>query len=99
AAATLGARVLRSTAVEGGSVSDDGVVLRLRSASGESELRADRAVVTAGAWTVDVLASLGASFPLPPLRVTQEQPAFFSPVGSVPEDWPGFNHAPSADDP
>lgn len=99
ASAARGARVVRSTAVVGGSVSDDGVVLRLRSPSGESELRADRAVVTAGAWTVDVLASLGASFPLPPLRVTQEQPAFFTPVGSVPEDWPGFNHAPSADDP
>jgi sarcosine oxidase len=98
AAAARGARVVRSIEVVGGSVSEDGVVLQLRSASGES-VRADRAVVTAGAWTVDVLASLGASFPLPPLRVTQEQPAFFTPVGSVPEDWPGFNHAPSADDP
>lgn len=114
AAAARGARVLRSTAVVGGSVSDDGVVVRLRSAGGvqgtagagadgvastEEQLRADRAVVTAGAWTVDVLASLGASVPLPPLRVTQEQPAFFTPLTGIPEDWPGFNHAPSLDDP
>ncbi|QIG41196.1 FAD-dependent oxidoreductase [Microbacterium sp. 4R-513] len=99
AAGARGARVLISTAVVGGSVGDDGVVLRVRSAGGETELRAHRAVVTAGAWTVDVLAGLGASFALPPLRVTQEQPAFFAPLIGAPEDWPGFNHAPSSDDP
>ncbi|WP_345800427.1 FAD-dependent oxidoreductase [Microbacterium sp. AZCO] len=101
AAAARGARVLRSTAVIGGSVSDDRVTVRLRSAasSGEEVLRAERAVVTAGAWTVDLLAALGASFELPPLRVTQEQPAFFAPLTGAPDEWPGFNHASSSDDP
>ncbi|MFH8251912.1 FAD-dependent oxidoreductase [Microbacterium sp. B2969] len=99
AAAARGARVLHTTAVVGGSVSDDGVVVRVRSSSGETSLRADRLVVAAGAWTVDVLAALGASFSLPPLRVTQEQPAFFAPLAGVPEDWPGFNHASSPADP
>ncbi|WP_243075482.1 FAD-dependent oxidoreductase [Microbacterium sp. SS28] len=104
AAAARGARVLTETAVVGGSVGsvDDGVALRLRAADGaEQELRVDRVVVTAGAWTVDVLASLGATFALPPLRVTQEQPAFFAPLAGAEalEDWPGFNHSSSPDDP
>jgi len=59
---------------------------------------ARRAVVTTGAWTSDNLAALRASFTLPPLRVTQEQPAFFAPLDGE-EEWPGFNHAPSPDDP
>lgn len=102
AAAARGGRVQYDTAFVGGVVDDDGVVVRLRGADGgSSELRAARAVVTSGAWTVDVLAALGASFALPPLRVTQEQPAFFAPLGGfgAPGDWPGFNHSPSPDDP
>ncbi|MGP3535991.1 FAD-dependent oxidoreductase [Microbacterium sp. RD1] len=93
-----GARIRYSSAVSTGRVSDDGVRVQVRSADADETLTADRIVVTAGAWTVDVLAALGVRIPLPPLRVTQEQPAHF-----VPEDddalWPGFNHSPAADDP
>jgi sarcosine oxidase len=99
-AKALGARVLDETVVVGGTVDDARVNLVARDAGGvELALTARRAVVTSGAWTTDVLASLGASFDLPPLRVTQEQPATFATPASAPEDWPGFNHTPSPDDP
>jgi sarcosine oxidase len=98
AAESRGARVLEETAIVSGWVHDDGVVLRLRTARGDEQLSARIAVVTTGAWTSDVLSGLGASFALPPLRVTQEQPAFFAPNLGL-DDWPGFNHFPSADDP
>jgi len=99
AAVARGARVLEETAVIGGSVDGDRVEVRVRDAAGlEGVVRARRAVVTTGAWTSDILSALGASFALPRLRVTQEQPAFFAPLDGV-EDWPGFNHAPSPDDP
>ena len=52
----------------------DGVLVR--SAAGAA-VRARTAVVAAGAWTGDVLGGL---LPLPPLRVTQEQPAHFAPL-------------------
>ncbi|WAL68239.1 FAD-dependent oxidoreductase [Amycolatopsis cynarae] len=50
--------------------------------------RARRAVVAVGAWSAKLLAGI---VPLPPLRVTQEQPAYFAPVR---EDlpWPAFIH-------
>lgn len=58
-------------------------------------IRADVAVVTAGAWTAGLLAGIraedgGPGIALPPLRVTEETPAHFSPVGAGP--WPSFNH-------
>lgn len=58
-------------------------------------IRADVAVVTAGAWTAGLLAGIraedgGPGIALPPLRVTEETPAHFSPVGD--ETWPSFNH-------
>ncbi|GAA1928427.1 N-methyl-L-tryptophan oxidase [Microbacterium aoyamense] len=100
AAAKLGARVLAETRVVAGAVLDDRVNLVVRDAGGvEHTLTARRAVVTSGAWTTDVLAALGATFALPPLRVTQEQPATFAALAPAPEHWPGFNHAPSPDDP
>ncbi|WP_457101308.1 FAD-dependent oxidoreductase [Microbacterium sp. P5_E9] len=99
AAVAHGARVLYNTQVLGGSIDDDGIRLRVRTASGADEvIDARRAIVTAGAWTSDVLATLGATFVLPPLRVTQEQPAVFAPW-DLDAQWPGFNHAPAADDP
>ncbi|EFC82662.1 FAD-dependent oxidoreductase [Parafrankia sp. EUN1f] len=42
--------------------------------------RARRVVIAAGAWTQ---ALLGGLLPLPPLRVTQEQPAYFAPRRSA----------------
>ncbi|MBT0769713.1 FAD-dependent oxidoreductase [Kineosporia sp. J2-2] len=52
-------------------------------------LRARRVVVAAGAWTDQILAGL---LPLPRLRVTQEQPAHFTPLGTDENDWPSFTH-------
>ena len=70
----------RVTAVEPG---DDGVVVRC--AAGAA-VHAPVAVVTAGAWTSSLL---GDRVALPPLRVTEEQPAHFRPVS--PElVWPSF---------
>ena len=49
-------------------------------------LRADTAVVTAGAWTARLLGRLG----LPRLTVTEETPAHFAPGTDT--AWPSFNH-------
>lgn len=99
AARRHGARVAESTAVVGGRVRDDDVRLVVRDGLLEEHvLTAHRAIVTSGAWTGDVLAALGATLALPPLRVTQEQPATFAAL-VAPGDWPGFNHSPAADDP
>jgi len=66
--------------------------------------RARRVVVAAGAWTG---ALLGGLVPLPPLRVTQEQPAHFAPrqadahaSDGWPDQWPSFGHllAPGSDE-
>lgn len=98
AAAANGAHVHHHTLVQGGSVGHDRVSVRVRTESGAQEqIDARRLIVAAGAWTTDVLAALGASFALPPLRVTQEQPAFFT--ATDPQiAWPGFNHSRSAAD-
>ncbi|MCK9914842.1 MULTISPECIES: FAD-dependent oxidoreductase [Microbacterium] len=87
----------RATAVEVregvrvASVSADerGASVVLRDEEGERTLTAERVVVTAGAWTRGLLPE---SIALPPLRVTQEQPAFFAPIAPAEETWPGFNH-------
>lgn len=61
----------------------DGVVVDL----GEGRvLRAETAVVTAGAWTQKLLGRFG----LPQLTVTEETPAHFRPRTDAP--WPSFNH-------
>jgi sarcosine oxidase len=73
----------RVTAVE---PDGDGVVVR--SAAG-AEVRARTAVVAAGAWTTDVLPGLV----LPPLRVTQEQPAHFQALDPA-AVWPAFTADP-----
>ena len=74
----------RVTAVE---PDGDGVVVRL--AAGAA-VRGRAAVVAAGAWTADVL---GDTVGLPPLRVTQEQPAHFRPL-TPGLDWPAFTADP-----
>lgn len=61
----------------------DGVVLDL---GGDSRLRAEAVVVTAGAWAGRLLGRLG----LPRLTVTEETPAHFRPRGLA--SWPSFNH-------
>ena len=59
---------------------------------GEDTYRAQRVVVTAGAWTQRLL---GEHLSLPPLRVTQEQPLHFR--ARVDGEWPGFIHRRGAD--
>lgn len=51
-----------------------------------SRLRADVVVVTAGAWTGELLGRVG----LPRLTVTEETPAHFGPRTDA--AWPSFNH-------
>jgi len=72
-------------------VEDLGDAVAVRTASGV--LRADVAVVAAGAWTRGLVPGI----PLPRLRVTEESPAHFAPVDPA-APWPSFNHfvAPGA---
>jgi sarcosine oxidase len=71
------------------SVEPDGNGVLVRSAAGAA-VRARAAVVAAGAWSADVL---GSAVRLPPLRVTQEQPAHFRPL-SADLEWPTFTSEP-----
>lgn len=71
----------------------DGEGVCVRSAAG-AVVRARAAVVAAGAWTRDVL---GDDVRLPPLRVTQEQPAHFRPLDPGLE-WPAFTADPDPDE-
>lgn len=54
---------------------------------------ARRVVVAAGAWVNTLLEGV---VPLPPLRVTEEQPSHFTPRVQTP--WPSFNHFPAPDE-
>ncbi|RZI88187.1 MAG: FAD-dependent oxidoreductase, partial [Microbacterium sp.] len=76
----------RVTAVE-----DDGDMVAVRTP--DATFAADVVIVTAGAWTRALVPGIA----LPPLRVTEESPAHFTPVGA-PAAWPSFNHfvAPGA---
>ena len=56
---------------------------------------ADTVVVTAGAWTEQLLGPL---LPLPRLVVTQEQPAHFA-VADPAAVWPSWNHVPEPGNP
>jgi sarcosine oxidase len=86
-----GAEVHRPLAVTRMDVRGDDLV-RVRTPEGV--LSARRAVVTSGAWTSGLLDGI---VPLPPLRVTQEQPAYFPfretpPCVAREHDWPSFIH-------
>ncbi len=82
-----GGEVRWNTRVRGLSPDADGVDV----VTDAGALRADVAVVTAGAWTAGLLgAGAGPGIPLPPLRVTEETPAHFAPT--LPGPWPSFNH-------
>lgn len=98
AATARGTRAVFDAKVVGGTIADDQVTVQVRTADAEQRYTARRLIITAGAWTRDVLDALGLSLALPPLRVTQEQPGFFAPRDDSVQ-WPGFNHAPSPDDP
>ena len=85
AAAAAGAFVRHSSPVTSIEVVDDDAVL-VHTDSGS--YRARRVVAAVNAWAAKLVGKL---VPLPPLRVTQEQPAHFS--AREPEDtWPSFGH-------
>ena len=88
AAAAAGAAVRHHRRVESVEPTADGGVL-VRQAGGGT-VRARAAVVAVGAWTSDLL---GSAVRLPPLRVTQEQPAHFRPLDPA-ADWPAFTADP-----
>lgn len=78
-----GARVHFGHDVAGVAIRDDSVEVHLD----DDVLRARHVVVTAGSWAP---ALLPGTFGLPPLRVTQEQPAHFAVRAD--HDWPSFVH-------
>ncbi len=91
AAVGRGAVVRRSTRVTAIRVCDDDLV---EVVTRRGTLRTRRVVVAAGAWMAELLDGL---VPLPPLRVTQEQPALFALRGINPcapseSAWPTFIH-------
>ncbi|SEO70403.1 FAD-dependent oxidoreductase [Trujillonella endophytica] len=87
AAVAAGATVRHHRRVTAVEADGDGVVVRC--AAGAA-VRARTAVVAVGAWTADLL---GGSVQLPPLRVTQEQPAHF-PALDPGAAWPAFTYDP-----
>jgi sarcosine oxidase len=90
----LGARFCYSTPVRDIVVAGaDSVVV----VTDGTEYRAKRVIVTAGAWSWKLLAGM---LPLPPLTVTQEQPAHFRLLQpDMARNWPSFNHAPDPEVP
>ena len=91
AAVGHGAQVRRGVRVESIAVRGPD---RVRVSTSGGVLRARRVVVAAGAWTSELLPG---SVGLPPLRVTQEQPALFPPRAINPcvardTDWPTVVH-------
>ncbi|MGC4934764.1 N-methyl-L-tryptophan oxidase [Gordonia sp. DT30] len=91
AAAARGAEVRHgSPAVSIEVTADDSVTVR----TADHEYLARRVVVAAGAWAQKLLDGIA---PLPPIRVTQEQPAHFTPRDPA-TDWPSFGimHDPDA---
>ncbi len=100
-AESAGSELRFATPVDGIAVTDHGVVV---SAEGE-RFDADGVVVAAGSWTPTLiggwLAEQGS--PLPPVRVTEEQPAHFPlrPIAAdaAPAVWPSFvHHRPAGPD-
>lgn len=87
AAARAGAEVRHGARVAG--VTPRGDAAQIVLADGTT-LDADVAVVAAGGWLPYLFAG---AFSLPPVRVTQEQPAHFSVTGNLdPLTWPSFIH-------
>jgi sarcosine oxidase len=83
-AAQYGAEVRHASRVEAIVPNAERVEIRTR----DEALRADNAVVAAGAWTASLLGNL---LELPNLTVTREQPAHFPPRDEA-TPWPSFIH-------
>jgi len=82
-----GADVRFSVAALGARVTPYGVAVETTDGAVEARV----AVVAAGAWLPGLLSSLPAPPDLPPLRVTQEQPAYFA-AREAATAWPSFIH-------
>lgn len=91
-AADRGAEVRHGSAVTRIEVLDED---RVRVTTHAEQWTARRVVVAAGAWAADLVGDL---VPLPPIRVTQEQPAHFLPHDPAVE-WPSFTHLPEPSQP
>lgn len=84
-----GGTILPNTRVTAIDINDDDAVVH----TDERTYRVRRLIVAAGGWSTKLLGDR-----LPPLRVTQEQPAHFPLVTPTDEmAWPSFNHRPAAD--
>ncbi|ROS61280.1 sarcosine oxidase [Frigoribacterium sp. PhB160] len=96
-AVAAGAELRFETRVTSVEAAGDDVVLRLEDAGGASSSVVSASVVLAvGSWAHDLVGDLAAAAgtPLPPVRVTQEEPAHFA--TDLPDDaWPSFVHYPS----
>ncbi|MEV4513227.1 FAD-dependent oxidoreductase [Dactylosporangium sp. NPDC049525] len=85
AAAKSGAVVRHSTPVTSIEVlGEDAVLVH----TGDGSYRARRVVAAVNAWAAKLVGGLA---PLPPLRVTQEQPAHFG-ARAAEDGWPSFGH-------
>ncbi|TAM68664.1 MAG: FAD-dependent oxidoreductase [Microbacteriaceae bacterium] len=87
-----GADIREGTEVTGIKVIDED---RVQLSTSNGMIMARRLIVTAGAWTDQIL---GGAIELPRLVITQEQPAHFMRTDDSFE-WPSFNHNPTQDDP
>ncbi|MPZ71629.1 MAG: FAD-dependent oxidoreductase [Nitriliruptorales bacterium] len=83
-AAALGAEMRFSSPVRSVHVRGEGVVVE----TGGDTVEADVVVVTANAWLPKLLSGI---VEVPPMRITQEQPAFFAPLDGA-ATWPSFIH-------
>ncbi|MBF6670617.1 MULTISPECIES: FAD-dependent oxidoreductase [Glutamicibacter] len=87
-AAQAGADIRHSHRVTGIEVLDEGqAAVQVSSAAGEETLHARQVVLTAGAWTQQLLGTGS----LPAIHVTEEHPVHFALRGE-PGNFPGFNH-------
>ncbi|MGC4104729.1 MAG: FAD-dependent oxidoreductase [Thermomicrobiales bacterium] len=83
----LGGTILPNTRVTAIEINDDDAVVRTE----DRAYRVKRVIVAAGGWSAKLLGDR-----LPPLRVTQEQPAHFPLIAPTDElAWPSFNHRPA----
>jgi sarcosine oxidase len=85
-AAELGADIFTSAPVTDVRPHDDGVEV----VTADRTVLGDVAVVAAGAWLPGLAARIGLADELPPLVVTQEQPAYFTAPAA--NSWPVFVH-------
>ena len=84
--AAIGAALITGEPVVGVRADGSGVDV----VTGNRTLRADVVVLAVGAWLPKLAAGLELAGELPPMTVTQEQPAYFTAPGS--DTWPVFVH-------